>query len=290
MESSATHKGDLDLNFDYSYFRRDIFLSGTTEMPNPQGQETQTHIIGGAATFGLSDNFSAAAAVPLLINRSQNRMMGLDERQTKLGDLTLQLRYFHGLRLLQRSWNIQLAAGATMPLSDGVRNPENDNRNLTSGTVDPNFSVVTAWIVHPGWSVVGSFFTRQIVATTSDGLAAGDTYRYQLGGTFAPVARSFAFNGQLRYLRRGQDAINDLPFPNSGGEWWHAAFGGSRALIGMGQTALRLWGELEVPLHQDVRGNQLAGDWTIRGGLTLGLTILGQQQPTKPEYHDTPAL
>lgn len=259
-------------------------------MPNPEGQETRTHVIGAGATFSLSNNFSAAAAVPLLINRSQNRLMGLDELQTKVGDLTLQLRYFHGLNFLQRPLNVQLAAGATLPLSEGVRNPENDNRNLTSGTVDPSFSAVSVWIVRPGWSVIGSFFTRLVVATTSDGLAAGDTYRYQLGGTFAPVGRSFDVNAQLRYLRRGQDVINDVPFPNSGGEWWHAAIGGSRALVKIGQAAFRLWGELEVPLHQDVRGNQLASDWTVRGGLMLGFTLLGQRTPAKPLYEDTPSL
>lgn len=280
----------MNLNFDYSYFERSTLLSESGELPNHEGQETRTHIIGAGATFGLSGDFCAAAAVPLLINRSQNRMMGVDDRQTKLGDLTLQLRYLRGLSLLQRPLHMQLAAGATFPLSDGVRNPENDNRNLTSGTVDPNFSVVAAWNVHPGWNVVGGFFTRLIVATTADGLAAGDTYRYQLGGSYAPVGRSFDVNVQARYLRRGQDVINDVLFPNSGGAWWYAAAGGSRALISIGESALRLWGELELPLHQSVRGNQLAGDWTIRGGLALGFTILGHRAPTKTLSEETPTL
>ena len=177
---------------------------------------------------------------------------------------------------------MQLALGATIPISSGLRNVENNNRNLTSGTVDPSFRFLAVMNMFPNWSLVGSFFTRQIVAANSDGFRAADAYRYQVGVTFAPVGRSFDLNAQLRYFTRGRDIVNGVPFAKSGGDWTYVAFGGSKALFGEGETAIRFWGELEAPIVQNVNGTQLTGEWTIRAGFNFNLALFSHDK--KPDH------
>ena len=199
-----------------------------------------------------------------------------------MGDLNSQIQLFRSTRLFDKSLNMQLALGATIPISAGVRNEENDNRNLTSGTVDPTFRFVAVWNLYFDWSLIGSFFTRQIVATSSDGFRAADAYRYQLGLTFAPVGGSFDLNAQLRYFTRGRDIVSDVPFAKSGGDWTYVAFGGSKALFGGGETAVRFWGELEAPIVQNVNGDQLTGEWTIRAGFNFNLALFSHNE--KPDH------
>lgn len=214
--------------------------------------------------------------------------ISLDRTQTKFGDVSTRLQYFISTRFLDRPVNIQLAGGLTIPINEGVRNVENDNRNLTSGTLDPVIQTLAVLNVHSGWSLIGSFFTRQVVGDAND-FRAGDSYRYQMGVSFAPVGASFDFNAQMRYLSRGQDIVTGVPFANSGGDWLYFAAGGSKALFGIGESAIRLWGEVEAPLYQDVNGNQLVGNWTIRAGFNFNLALLGHKEEPDHDHGEKKA-
>lgn len=252
--------------------------NGTEKIANPEGQETRTHIIGVAATYGITNSLSFSMTLPLLINRTIQRTPYLDKSQTRVGDLTTQAQYFKSARLFDRPLNLQLAIGATIPISEGLRNVETDQRNLTSGTINPVVSFIGAFSLRPGWNIVGHFGTRQILESDNSGMQAGDNYNLQLGITFAPVGSSFDLNSKIRFRHRGQDIINGVPFPSSGGNWWYLIAGGSKTVIGSGESAIKMWTEFELPVYQDVLGNQLTSAWSIRAGFNFTLSLFGHPE------------
>ena len=178
---------------------------------------------------------------------------------------------------------MQFAVGGTLPLGGGVANVETDQRNFASGTVDPVAQGVIALGVTPGLNLNAVYYTRQVIATSGDGQQVGDVYLYIVGGTYAPLGRSYNITTSFKYIDRGKDKIDGSLFPSSGGQWLYFAPGFSKAVWGAGESALRIWGQFELPLYQSVNGFQLTEDWSIRFGVNLGITIFGHQ---KKEEHD----
>ncbi len=268
---------------DYSFLRRDQLRKGTKKVEDSLSQKTETHLLGAFADYGISNKVSLSASIPLVFNRSVNR--NLDESETNFGNLTVLGRLFLNPRVWNKPTNMQLAVGGTLPLGRGVANVVTDKRNFASGTVDPVVQAVIAIGITPGFNVNATFFTRQIIETSSDGQEVGDVFQYTVGGTYAPVGGSYSATASFKYIDRGQDKIDGVPFPSSGGQWWYFVPGFSKTVWGAGESAIRLWSQFEFPFYQSVNGFQLTEDWSIRFGVDFGLTLFGHQ---KKDEHDLP--
>lgn len=250
-------------------------------------QKTESHIISASMSFGVSNHLSLSASVPLIINRSVNKV--LDRTETNFGDLSTTAQLFFGTRLFSKPVNGQIALGATFPVGDGITNVITDERNFASGTVDPIASMIIAAGIFPGWILTGKFFARQVVASTSDNQRTGNHYSYVLETNYAPLGKSYTANFGMLAVSRSQDEVGGIPFPNSGGNWIYAIAGGSKTITGSGESAVRLWTEFQLPVHVNVNGLQLTEKWNLRFGFSTGVSIFGHaKQSKKPDIFTAP--
>ncbi|MCH9024307.1 MAG: hypothetical protein IH931_03155 [candidate division Zixibacteria bacterium] len=239
-------------------------------------QKTESHIISTSMSFGISNHLSMSASVPLIINRSVNK--SLDQSETNFGDLSVTAQVFFGTRLFSKPVNGQLALGTTFPVGGGVTNVITDERNFASGTVDPIASLIIAAGVAPGWILTGKFFARQVVTSSSDNQRTGNHYTYVLETNYAPIGRSYTANFGMLAVSRSQDEIGGVSIQNSGGDWVYAIAGGSKTLVGAGESAVRIWTEFQLPVHVNVTGVQLTEKWNLRFGLSTGISIFGHDE------------
>ncbi len=256
-------------------------------MINTLKQKTESHIISTSMSFGISNHLSMSASVPLIINRSVNR--SLDRTETNFGDLSVTAQLFFGTRLFSKPVNAQVAFGSSFPVGGGVTNVVTDERNFASGTVDPIGSLIIAAGISPGWVLTGKFFARQVVTSTSDNQRTGNHYNYVIEANYAPLGRSYTANFGMLAVSRSQDEIGGLAFPNSGGNWIYAIAGGSKTIVGDGESAVRIWTEFQLPVHVNVTGVQLTEKWNLRFGFSTGISIFGHDEPNKkPDIFSTP--
>ena len=90
-------------------------------------------------------------------------------------------------------------------------------------------------------------------------------------------------------VSRSQDEIGGVVFPNSGGDWIYAIAGGSKTLVGAGESAVRIWTEFQLPVYINVSGVQLTEKWNLRFGLSTGISIFGHdEQNKKPDIFTVP--
>jgi len=253
--------------------------SGKETLVDTLKQKTESHIISASMSFGISNHFSLSAAVPLIVNRSVNT--SLDQTDTNFGDLSVTAQVFFGTRLFSKPVNGQVALGTTFPVGGGVTNVITDERNFASGTVDPIASLIIAAGVAPGWILTGKFFARQVVTSSSDNQRTGNHYTYVMETNYAPLGRSYTANIGMLAVSRSQDEIGGVAFPNSGGSWIYAIAGGSKTLVGAGESAVRIWTEFQLPVDINVTGVQLTEKWNFRFGLSTGISIFGHDKPNK---------
>ncbi|MEE8405402.1 MAG: hypothetical protein V3S17_08425, partial [candidate division Zixibacteria bacterium] len=230
---------------DYAFTRRDILRSGTETLIDTLKQKTESHIISSSMSFGISNHLSITASVPLIINRSVNK--SLDRTAMNFGDLSVMAQLFFGTQLFSKPVNAQVAFGSSFPVGGGVTNVVTDERNFASGTVDPIGSLIIAAGISPGWVLTGKFFARQVVTSTSDNQRTGNHYNYVLETNYAPLGRSYTANFGMLAVSRSQDEIRGSAFPNSGGNWIYAIAGGSKTIVGDGESAVRIWTEFQLP-------------------------------------------
>lgn len=231
-----------------------------------------------ALSLGLTNKLSLTGSLPIIINRSVNK--SLDQTDLDFGGLSVMGRAFFSPRLLSKPANIQVAIGASFPVGAGISNVITDERNFASGTIDPIGSVILAIGITPDWNATTKFFTRQVIATSSDGQRTGDHYAYSMETVYAPLGRSYTANAGIAIINRGQDIIDGNPFPNSGGDWIYAKIGGTKTLIGTGETAVRFWSEFQLPVYLYVKGVQLTEKWNLRFGLSAGISLFGHSKKT----------
>ena len=244
-------------------------------------QKTESHIISASMSFGISNQLSMSASVPLIINRSVNK--SLDQTETNFGDLSVIAQAFFGTRMFSMPANVQAALGTTFPVGGGVTNVITDVRNFASGTVDPIANLIVTIGIVPGWNVTGKFFTRQVVTSSSDNQRTGNHYIYVLETNYAPPGKSYTANLGILAVSRSQDEIKGVPFANSGGDWVYAILGSSKTLVGAGESTVRIWTEFQLPVHINVTGVQLTEKWNLRFGLSTGISIFGHDEQDKKQ-------
>ena len=187
-------------------------------------------------------------------------------------------------RLFSKPTNILFGLGATLPVGGGVVNVITQERNFASGTVDPIMTFIIVAGISPGWTVSSTLYTRQVLASTN-GQKTGDLYVYGLKGTYSPVGGNYTFSSGLTFINRGQDKINSLLFPNSGGDWIYLSTGGSKNLLGGGELPVKGWIEIQLPLYSYVRGTQLTEKWELRFGFTSGFSLFGHKKAKESGGH-----
>lgn len=222
--------------------------------------------------MGLGKNYSVSASLPVIYNRG--RSVEVDESSWGVGDLLVSGRTSFGFRLAEMPLTVHLNAGATLPVSNGISNAENRERNFASGTVDPTIGAAAALGLIPGLVASLQLHTRQVLYETG-GDQSGDLYLYGLKLAYSPVGNNYEVHSRLQFLNRGQDVQDDVPFMNSGGDWIYLAGGLSRTFWQKGETSVRLWGEVDVPLYAYVNGSQLVETWNLRFGLAGTFALFG---------------
>jgi len=273
------HEGDLRLGMDYAFTRRDEVRQGATTLPNGLNQSTNTHIITGNIRAAITQRLSLQAGLPVihLISEDQGRR----ESSTEFGDLSVSVEWYHTPRVLGRPTNLFYGAGMTVPVGDGVTNPITGEQNFASGTFDPFVSMLGVIALTPGWSLSGTFYTRQIFGDNSDGSQSGDYYQGSVGINFLGLSSGTIINARMRAILRGQDRYRGDTFPNSGGDWLYLDWGLTQDVVGAGEHALQLWTLLEWPVYQYVNGTQLTEQWSLRIGATLGFSLFGSHGATE---------
>lgn len=272
----------MRLGLGYGFNKRDQLRSGTTNLFDNLNQRTESHLISGSADFGLSNEIRLSLSLPFIINRSVNN--SIDQTVSGFGDLTVSGVATLNSRILSKPTNVLAGVGASLPVGQGVANAATDEKNFASGTVDPVVRLTFATGFSPGWTANASFYTRQVIAS-SGGQKTGDLYVYGFKGTYSPIGGNFSVIAGVTFINRGQDRFNGIRFPNSGGDWIYVNAGVSRNLIGSGESPLRGWAEIQLPLYRYVKGTQLTEKWELRFGLTAGFSISGHEEPAEPAGH-----
>ena len=248
-------------------------------------QKTISHIFNSYANIGISNSMSFSLSLPLIINRSIEN--NLDVKETNIGDMSALFRYFSSPRLFAKPTNLQLSLGTTIPTGKGVTNVVTNEKNFVSDSYNPILNLIAAIMIKPGWSFDTRFYTRQILSYDDNRTKIGDLYAYGFNVSYAPVGSSYALNSQVKFINRGQDIFNDVLFNNSGGDYIYLTPGFSKVIFGEGETAIRMWSEVDIPLYQYVHGNQLTEKFNFRVGFNFGLNLFGHKEEVKPHSHDT---
>lgn len=265
----------MQLGANYSFSRRDQLRQGKNSIYDILGQKTESHIISTFANIGVTNQVSVSISLPLIINRSVN--LNLDKRETNVGDISLLIRHFSSPRIFSKPTNIQLSIGSAIPTGNGIANVITDEKNFASGTFDPIISVMAAIMIQPGWSFDARFYTRQILSYDDDRTKIGNLYTYGFNVTYAPIGSSYNLNAQAKFINRGQDIFNNITFQNSGGDYLYFTPGFSLRIVGQGESAVRFWSEVDIPLYQYVQGIQLTEKWNMRLGVNFGFTLFGHK-------------
>jgi hypothetical protein len=243
-------------------------------------QSTKTHIVTGDATLAISQRIAIRGSVPVIYSKSEDQ--GQSASSTDLGDLSVSLQRYSTPRLFGKPVNLFYGVGVTLPVGQGISNPITDEQNFASGTVDPFINLLGVIGLSPVWSLNGSFYTRQIVGSSSQDSRSGDFYSGAVGLNYHPPTRGTIVNVQTRFIKRGQDRYDGALFANSGGDWTYLDIGITRDVIGTGEQALQLWALFGLPVYQFVEGTQLTESWNLRVGATIGVTLFGSHgdEPT----------
>jgi len=134
----------------------------------------------------------------------------------------------------------------------------------------------------PGWSLNGRIYTRQVISTDEDGIKSGDVYQYGFNLTYQPIGGTYDIYSRINFYDRGQDLFSDILFKDSGGKYVYFTPGFSKNIKGYGESAIKGWAEVDIPLKQDVNGVQLTEKVKIRFGINFGFTLFGDHGASKP--------
>jgi hypothetical protein len=283
------HKGDLQVGLSYRYSNRDVRRIGVKKIANPDSLETTSQTATFGLNFGLSNNFSIAASFPVIrLERSAIGAKAVENgTSTIFGDLSLLPRVFLSPRLFGKPANLQIAIGASLPTSNGIFQAETNQRDFASGTIDPLFSATLAALVGGDANVFVSLYSRLTLAE-SGGREPGDLYSARIGLTRPIIGDKLRGTLRARWTHIQPDVVTDSLGSRSklaGGDFYSISPGFSVMLLGSGEGALNGWFEIDIPVRQNVIGDQLTEQWSLSLGLTTGLNLFGHEEEPKPGIH-----
>jgi len=230
-------------------------------------------------SYGMTDRLAFHATLPVIHVSFKGKTLtgeNVSTSDTKLGDLSLVAQYFWLFGYFAAPTMFSLGIGVNIPSGGGIKNPVASDRNFVSGTVDPIFLSSIIFTLQGPWSANASVYARPIFSEADDSTKSGSFLFVGVGTGFSFI---FSENSGLDVslgasgLHRAQDKINDQPFVNSGGNWIYITPGVKASFLGRGIHRLQLSMGMEIPVYQNVQGNQLTEDWTLRFGLSYGLHL-----------------
>lgn len=199
--------------------------------------------------------------------------------ETDLGDMTLLLQYFRRYGNIISPILFSIGLGGNIPIGAGIQNPISSDKNFISGTFDPIFLFSVLYAFEGPLSINSNFYARPILSEADDKTKSGSFYTYGFGVNYSfSEANNWGIDMLLniRGLHRTKDRMNGEKFENSGGNWIYLIPGTRLALGGKGIHGLQISAEIEIPIHQSVKGIQLTGDWTFRTGLSYGFHLFNR--------------
>lgn len=195
-----------------------------------------------------------------------------------VGDLEVSPRMFFSPTIFGKKSIVQVSVGASLPVGNSRLRDETNQRDFSSGTIDPVFSVALSSMLSHATNVFVSGYTR-LGLGTADGRKAGSLYSASGGVTHKLFEGKLNVTVRSRLTHRQADVIDGATYSASGGRWFSLTPGVAAPLFGSGESVVRGWLELDVPVYQRVGGEQLSEKWSVAFGLNTSFALFGHSKP-----------
>ena len=271
----------LDLR--YEYIRQDQPRTGHEKVDvgalrrHHDEVETVNHNLMLRYDYNAGSGWGASVQVPV-VNRDHyhihnHRGAKIDERWafTHLGDVRLIARYSPTFTS-QASTDFGLLAGVKLPTGrTDVSNSEGDAAERTlqpgSGTTD---AILGFYVSRPTslWNRSARVFAQaqaQLPANTHKEFRPGNQYTLDVGIAY-PQIGDFSGLLQINTIIKDHDHGREAEVADSGGASVWLSPGASYAVT----HSTRLYGFVQLPLYQRVRGIQITANWAITMGASVG--------------------
>jgi hypothetical protein len=262
--------GRLDLR--YEYIQQDRRRgSGTTDHDEIK---TINRNLLGTYDYTFNRDWGVNVLVPLVnrFHRHTEVATGEDEtwRFNALGDVRVMLRRRLGSTENHDSGEMAMSGvnfGLKLPTGKtGIVNPEGERaeRTLQPGSGTPDALLGASYMQHLpmrdlSWFVQG---LAQVPLNSRDDYKPGKRFTVDLGVRHE-LGERFAVLMQLNALQRGRDTGGQAEPDNTGGLFLFASPGLSYAF----SRQLQLYGFVQVPIHEQIRGVQLVPRYAVAVGL-----------------------
>lgn len=269
---AAPPGASLDLR--YEFIKQDQLRAGSGRTFVDTGEATEIRSINRNLVAGLdystASGWGVAASLPLVARSHDHVVNDTGEAEawnfTELGDMRVVGRYQFPVAAFQTS-SYGINFGAKLPT--GRTNIANADNAVAERALQPG-SGSTDLIVGgfyrrtlagsaSGWFAQG---TWQHAVATDDGFEPGDQVSLNAGMHHA-ISSAFSVMLQLNMVHKEHDAGANAEPELSGGSFVSLSPGVSYAVT----PNSRLYGFVQKPVYQYVRGTQLTADWTAVVGL-----------------------
>jgi hypothetical protein len=261
--------GRAELGFSFNYGRRSTPRSGVDELPDPEGENTQSRVYAFDLGLGIWRSLSARVMFPMVDVSFEEG----DESGTEfgIGDLSVWLRYGWDLGGYKKPLKLGLAAGFFLPTGGTVQSDIPSNPNFVSGTVDPLLSLDASYDLESGLGFFARVFAR-LVAYESDNYRAGHTLVY-MGGIHYRLFESLLPSLGLTGLNRTHEEHFGIQQPNSGGDWIYLTPSISYVFREGPLGGLSLYLTFQIPVYQFLHGTQLSEEFNFTVGASYGFEL-----------------
>lgn len=271
------------LDIRYEYIRQDQPRAGHENVDigairrHHDEVETVNHNLVLRYDYSAGQKWGLSVQAPI-VNRDHyhihNHMGGqIDERWrfTHLGDVRLIGRYSPTPNP-ETSTDFGMLAGVKLPT--GRTDVSNSDGDLAERTLQPGSGTTDAIIGFYAsrpfnlWNRSARLFVQsqaQLPANTHEDFRPGNQYTLDVGIAY-PQIGDFSGLFQINALIKDHDHGREAEEADSGGAFVWLSPGASYALT----HSTRIYGFLQLPLYQRVRGIQVVANWTISIGASVG--------------------
>jgi hypothetical protein len=257
----------LDLR--YEFIKQDQLRAGSSKTSVDTGEATEIRTINrnlvASLDYAAASGWGVTASLPLVARSHEHVVNDTQEAEawnfTELGDMRVVGRYQFPVAAFQAS-SYGISFGAKLPTGrTDVANADNTvaERALQPGSGSTDL-IVGGFYRHAlaasatGWFAQG---TWQHAVASHDGFEPGDQVALNAGMHHA-LSSALSVMLQLNMVHKEHDAGVNAEPELSGGSFVSLSPGVSYAVT----PNSRLYGFVQTPVYQHVRGTQLTADWT----------------------------
>ena len=275
MKRNSNEKGAFIFGIGYEYEYLNDVQYEDQSAPNPAYEKTSNTTAILFANYGITENFSFEAIFPW--RKVVNNKITYDTNQfirktSGFGDIIIMGRYsfllFEDLLVMNIGGGFKLATG-NLEIPDTEGNRISDNLQIGSGTVDPVFSVFTAYeSINKKWLFTSNFISRISMGSNIYGYQFGDEFHYSSSISYDKNDYLFLHNKlEYIYTMRDTDQYGTRIKRERGGRWLYIVPGFGVRLGGN----MILEAEFPITLYQWVNESQLISTGFIRLNLIYGI-------------------